>query len=81
MIPDFWAVHAGRGIAPKRAFSAVASTLEIVPRAASMAYTIDGDLYKGEGPLTISVGPHISFVKPAAALIVAPRRDTMNATR
>jgi diacylglycerol kinase (ATP) len=81
LIPDFWAVHAGRGIAPKRAFSAVASTLKIVPRAASMAYTIDGDLYKGEGELTISVGPHISFVKPPAALIVAPRRDTMNATR
>lgn len=80
LIPDFWAVYAGRGIAPKRAFSAVASTLKIVPRAASMTYTIDGDLYKGEGELTISVGPHISFVRPPAALIVAPRRDTMIAT-
>jgi diacylglycerol kinase family enzyme len=78
LIPDFWAVHTGRGIAPKRAFSAVASTLKIVPQAASMAYTIDGDLYKGEGELTISVGPHITFVRPPAALIVAPRRDTMN---
>ena len=63
LIPEFPAVHQGRGISPKRAFSAVASTLKITPKSGSMAYTIDGDLYKGEGPLTISVGPHIDFVK------------------
>ena len=40
-----------------------------------MAYTIDGDLYKGEGPLTISVGPHIDFVKlPATSALEEPRR-------
>lgn len=81
LIPDFWSVHTGRGIAAKRAYSGVASALEVVPQAASMAYTIDGDLYRGEGPLSISVGPAISFLKPVSALIVAPRRDTMEPLR
>jgi diacylglycerol kinase (ATP) len=94
LVPDFWSVHAGRGIAPKRAFSTVASTLEIVPkngdgdrdgdgkgRGGSMAYTIDGDLYRGEGPLVVSIGPHITFVKPVSALIVSPRKDTMEKLR
>jgi diacylglycerol kinase (ATP) len=75
LIPEFWAVYQGRGIAPKRAFSAVASTLKITPKSGSMAYTIDGDLYKGEGPLTISVGPHVDFVKlPVTSAIGEPRR-------
>ena len=79
---DLWAVHAGRGIAPRRAFSAVASTLDVVPKdGASMTYTIDGDLYRTDSPLSISVGPPISFVKPAAALIVRERGDTMRGTR
>ncbi len=81
LIPDFWAVHTGRGIAPKRAFSGVASTLDVVPTDASMAYTIDGDLYRAEGPLRISVGPAITFVKPVSALIVSPRKDTMGTLR
>jgi len=87
LIPDLWAVHAGRGIAPTRAFSAVASRLDVVPKSAdgggngSMAYTIDGDLYRGEGALCISVGPTITFVKPASALIVSPRKDTMEQLR
>jgi diacylglycerol kinase family enzyme len=81
LLPDFWSVHTGRGIAPKRAFSGVASELEIVPTAGSMAYTIDGDLYRGDGPLSISVGPPIVFVKPASALIVSPRKDTMRTLR
>ena len=75
LIPEFPAVYPGRGISPKRAFSAVASTLKIIPKSGSMAYTIDGDLYKGEGPLTISVGPHIDFVKlPTVAAIGEARK-------
>ena len=75
LIPQFPAVYQGRGISPKRAFSAVASTLKITPKSGSMAYTIDGDLYKGEGPLTISVGPHIDFVKlPATSAIGEARK-------
>jgi diacylglycerol kinase (ATP) len=74
LLPDFWGVHAGRGVSPRRAFSAVASTLEITPRdGGGFAYTIDGDLYRSP------IGPTISFVKPTTALIVANRGDTMKA--
>jgi len=77
LIPDFWSVYTGRGVSPKRSFSAVASTMTIIPKAGSMAYTIDGDLYRGEGPLTISAGPHVEFVRPphlsALAGVPAPR--------
>ncbi|HEY6477921.1 MAG TPA: diacylglycerol kinase family protein [Polyangia bacterium] len=71
LIPDFWAVYRGRGVSPKRSFSAVASTMTIVPKGDSMAYTIDGDLYHGEGPLVISVGPPIEFVRPPRLLALA----------
>jgi diacylglycerol kinase (ATP) len=83
LIADFPAVHAGRGIAPSRAFSAVASTLELAPPKAStkpsvtasaaapqreMAYTIDGDLYTAPAAtLRISLGPRIQFVRPPEA--------------
>jgi diacylglycerol kinase family enzyme len=81
LVPDLWAVHAGRGMAPRRAYSAVASTMEIVPRdGAGMTYTIDGDLYRTDAALSISMGPSISIVKPAAALIVRERGDTMQST-
>jgi diacylglycerol kinase (ATP) len=74
LIPQFPAVYQGRGISPKRAFSAVASTLKITPKSGSMAYTIDGDLYQGEGPLTISVGPHIDFVRPPTVAAIGEAR-------
>ena len=45
-----------------------------------MTYTIDGDLYRTERRISISVGPPIVFVKPAAALIVRERGDTMEGT-
>ena len=78
LLPDFWSVHAGRGVSPRRAFSSTAATLEIIPQnGAGMPYTIDGDLYQSPGAVTISIGPPIDFVKPAGALIVANRGDTM----
>lgn len=80
IIPDFISVHRGKGVAPSRAMSAVASTLRVTPKGGMMSYTIDGDLYRSEGPLTISLGPPILFVRPAGALIVAPRGDTMSGT-
>ena len=80
LIPDFVSVYAGRGIAPRHALSAVASRLRVIPKDGTMAYTIDGDLYHTEGPLDISIGPAIHFVRPAGALIVAPRSDTMVST-
>ena len=61
----------------RRAFSAVASQMDIQPKNGSMAYTIDGDLYRTHEPLAISLGPHIDFLKPPSALIVRPRGDTM----
>jgi diacylglycerol kinase family enzyme len=80
LIPDFVAVHAGRGVAPSRAYSAVASTLDIEPVEDVMAYTIDGDLYRKDrvsGPLRISIGPAIDFIKPQRGLIRVGSNDTM----
>jgi diacylglycerol kinase family enzyme len=73
LIADLGAVQSGRGIAPSRAYSAVASSMEIAPLPAAFgapvgehAYTIDGDLYRSSEatPLRISVGPRIQFVRP-----------------
>jgi len=72
LVVDLVAAHRGRGVAPSRAFSAVASTLEIslAPSPGGngvneMPYTIDGDLYRTSAPtLRISVGPRILFVRP-----------------
>jgi diacylglycerol kinase (ATP) len=47
LVRDFAAVHAGRGIAPSRAFSAVASSLQIEPSASSSNMT---SLTPGPGP-------------------------------
>ena len=77
LVFDVAAVHAGRGIAATRAFSAVASTLEITPavsggQAPEMSYTIDGDLYRVSVPsLKLSVGPRVLFVRPKGQLAVA----------
>jgi diacylglycerol kinase (ATP) len=83
LVADLGAVRGGRGIAPTRAFSAVASTLDIAPiptpfgvPVSEMSYTIDGDLYRtpSAASLHISVGPPIRFVRPrgrgALALVV-----------
>jgi hypothetical protein len=32
-----------------------------------MPYTIDGDLYRREGPLDVVLGPVIRFVRPPSA--------------
>ena len=74
---DVRAVQSGRGIAASRAFSAVASRMDVQSRNGSMAYTIDGDLYRTHEPVAISLGPHIDFLKPPSALILRPRGDTM----
>jgi diacylglycerol kinase (ATP) len=74
---DLWAVQRGRGIAPARAFSAVASRIDIQPKDGAMAYTIDGDLYRTHEPVAITLGPPILFLKPPSALIVRPAGDTM----
>lgn len=100
LVADLRAVHDGRGIAASRAWSGVASTLEVAPglsgdgagdaggaQSGEMSYTIDGDLYKGSGPLRITVGPAVTFVKPPAlearsSRLLAPiEEDTMRTAR
>ncbi len=61
---DLAAVRAGNGISPKRAWSAVASRMTIAPEAGGCAYTIDGDLYRTDGPISVEVGPPLDFVRP-----------------
>jgi diacylglycerol kinase (ATP) len=92
LVADLRAAHTGRGIAPSRAFSAVASSMEITPLMSGhptgeMSYTIDGDLYRvpATATLRISVGPRIHFVRPrrsrALELLPAPAGDTIVAAR
>jgi len=76
---DVWAVRRGRGISASRAFSAVASQMDVKSKNGAMAYTIDGDLYRTHEPVAISLGPPILFLKPPSALIVRPRGDTIGA--
>jgi diacylglycerol kinase family enzyme len=62
---DLVPVHQGKGVAPERAFSAVASRLDIHPDASGEhIYTVDGDLYRGTGPIQVSVGPPVHFFRP-----------------
>src|SRR5581483_4787054 len=70
LVRDLVPVRAGRGLAASHAFSAVASSMHIAPSDGAMAYTIDGDLYRIEGPLTISAGPHLQLVKPAGGRLI-----------
>ena len=51
--------------------------MDVHSKNGSMAYTIDGDLYRTQEPVAISLGPPIVFLKPPSALIVRPRGDTM----
>jgi diacylglycerol kinase family enzyme len=90
---DLVAVLAGRGISASRAFSGVASAMEVTPmsKTAEMSYTIDGDLYRAPAgqPLRISVGPRVQFVRPrrvleavrAPELPSASAGDTMEGAR
>jgi hypothetical protein len=64
LIADLLSVWMGRGIPPTRAYSALASQLEIVPTDADEPYTIDGDLYRLQASLRIAIGPRLQFVDP-----------------
>jgi diacylglycerol kinase family enzyme len=61
---DVLDVRLGRGLSPKRATSFVATRLSIEPEEPESAYTLDGDLYMSQGPLTVEVGPALEIVKP-----------------
>jgi diacylglycerol kinase (ATP) len=64
LILDVLDVRLGRGLSPKRATSFVATQLSIEPEEPEAAYTLDGDLYVGHGPLTVEVGPTLTIIKP-----------------
>jgi hypothetical protein len=61
---DLAAVHQGRGISPRRAWSELATRMVIEADAPETLYTVDGDLYRARGNLTIELGPELSFVRP-----------------
>jgi diacylglycerol kinase (ATP) len=61
---DLHAVHRGRGISPKRAFSDVASNLRVDSAGKECVYTIDGDLYRTRDVLEVALGPVVRFYKP-----------------
>jgi diacylglycerol kinase (ATP) len=61
---DLPAVRQGRGISPRRAWSAVATRLVIEPDEPETLYTVDGDLYQTRGNLSVELGPAVSFVRP-----------------
>jgi hypothetical protein len=64
---DLWAVHRGRGISQRRAWSGISSIMRIEPANGEHQYTIDGDLYRRAGPLEIGMGPSVRFFKPRAS--------------
>jgi hypothetical protein len=64
LMADLVPVHRGDGIATERAFSAVASTLELFPDAPGTRYTIDGDVYEAGNRVTVGLGPSLSLVRP-----------------
>jgi diacylglycerol kinase family enzyme len=61
---DLPAVRQGRGISPRRAWSAVATRLVIEPDEPETLYTVDGDLYRARGNLSVELGPVLCFVRP-----------------
>jgi diacylglycerol kinase family enzyme len=63
---DLVPVHLGQGIAPARAWSAVAGKMLIEPDDGENLYTVDGDLYRSSGPLEVGIGPRLQFVRPRA---------------
>lgn len=83
---DLHRVRVGTGIAPSRAFSAVASTLDVEPQIPgwAMSYTIDGDLYEAKGAVRVELGPPLLILKPERGerrLITPANGDTMRAGR
>ena len=62
---DLLAVHQGRGVSTRRAWSAVASSMRIEAEGGENLYTVDGDLYRTSGALELSLGPTIRFFKPS----------------
>jgi diacylglycerol kinase family enzyme len=65
LLLDIINVRLGRGLSAKRATSFVANHVSIAPDAPESTYTLDGDLYTHQGPLTVQIGPALAIVKPS----------------
>lgn len=62
---DVLRVRLGLGVAKRRADNLVGSELCLEPLPGQpLAYTVDGDVYKAEGPLAVRVGPRLQLVLP-----------------
>ena len=62
LIPDLAAVRVGMGIRETHAKTTLTSEVRIQPQD-GLEYTIDGDLYQTEGPLVMSPGPVVRFLR------------------
>jgi len=65
LLLDVLDVRLGRGLSPKRATSFVATHLAIAPDSPESTYTLDGDLYTHQGPLTVQIGPVLNLLRPS----------------
>lgn len=61
---DILDVRLGRGLSPKRAHSFIASQVRIEPFETEGIFTMDGDLYPSQGPISIQLGPMLRILKP-----------------
>ncbi|MBC8132840.1 MAG: hypothetical protein H7X95_07650 [Deltaproteobacteria bacterium] len=64
LVSDLMAVRTGRGISPTHALSTAACDLEIRPLERDTPYTIDGDIYRAQDSLLITLGPKLAIVDP-----------------
>jgi diacylglycerol kinase (ATP) len=58
---DLVPVHRGVGVSPKRAYSGLGRSLRVEPDDGDCLYTIDGDLYRSKGAISVDLGPRIGF--------------------
>jgi diacylglycerol kinase family enzyme len=56
---DLAPVHRGAGISPKRAYSGLGRSMQVFPSRGGCVYTIDGDLYRSAGSISVDLGPTI----------------------
>ncbi len=61
---DLPGVHRGVGLHPKRAHVGLGRSLRIEPaNGAGCLYTVDGDLYRKNGPVSVELGPALRIFK------------------
>jgi diacylglycerol kinase (ATP) len=58
---DLAPVRWGKGISPRRAYSSLGRSMRVEAAAGDCAYTVDGDLYRSRGAISVDLGPTIDF--------------------